>query len=150
MKNNYKIYVISLGCPKNQVDCEIMVNKLISGGFTIADSIEASDAVLINTCAFIEDAKTEAIETILEVAEYKKAGIISAIIVTGCLSERYQDEVIREMPEVDAAIGIGADKDIVKVCIKALSGVSTSFFPSKDLLPLNDERTLFTPPHWLI
>lgn len=148
MKNNYKIYVISLGCPKNQVDCEIMLNKLISGGFTIADSIEASDAVLINTCAFIEDAKTEAIETILEVAEYKKAGIISAIIVTGCLSERYQDEVIREMPEVDAAIGIGADKDIVKVCMKALSGVSTSFFPSKDLLPLSGERTLFTPPHW--
>lgn len=148
MKNNYKIYIISLGCPKNQVDCEIMVNKLISGGFTIADSIEASDAVLINTCAFIEDAKTEAIETILEVAEYKKAGIISAIIVTGCLSERYQDEVIREMHEVDAVIGIGADKDIVKVCMKALSGVSTSFFPSKDLLPLSGERTLFTPPHW--
>lgn len=148
MKNNYNIYIISLGCPKNQVDCEIMVNKLISGGFTIADSIEKSDAVLINTCAFIEDAKTEAIETILEVAEYKKAGIISAIIVTGCLTERYQDEVMKEMPEVDAAIGIGADKDIVKVCMKALSGVTTNFFPSKDLLPLNGERTLFTPPHW--
>lgn len=148
MKNNYKIYIISLGCPKNQVDCEIMVNKLMSGGFQIADSIENSDAVLINTCAFIEDAKTEAIETILEVAEYKKAGIISAIIVTGCLTERYQDEVMKEMPEVDAAIGIGADKDIVKVCMKALSGVTTNFFPSKDLLPLSGERTLFTPPHW--
>lgn len=148
MKNNYSIYIISLGCPKNQVDCEIMVNKLISGGFTIADSIENSNAVLINTCAFIEDAKTEAIETILEVAEYKKAGIISAIIVTGCLTERYQDEVMKEMPEVDAAIGIGADKDIVKVCMKALSGVTTNFFPSKELLPLNGERTLFTPPHW--
>lgn len=148
MKNNYKIYIISLGCPKNQVDCEIMVNKLMSGGFQIADSIENSDAVLINTCAFIEDAKTEAIETILEVAEYKKAGIISAIIVTGCLTERYQYEVMKEMPEVDAAIGIGADKDIVKVCMKALSGVTTNFFPSKDLLPLSGERTLFTPPHW--
>lgn len=120
----------------------------MSGGFQIADSIENSDAVLINTCAFIEDAKTEAIETILEVAEYKKAGIISAIIVTGCLTERYQDEVMKEMPEVDAAIGIGADKDIVKVCMKALSGVTTNFFPSKDLLPLSGERTLFTPPHW--
>lgn len=148
MKNNYKIYIISLGCPKNQVDCEIMVNKLMSGGFQIADSIENSDAVIINTCAFIEDAKTEAIETILEVAEYKKAGIISAIIVTGCLTERYQDEVMKEMPEVDAAIGIGADRDIVKVCMKALSGVTTNFFPSKDLLPLSGERTLFTPPHW--
>lgn len=148
MKNNYKIFIISLGCPKNQVDCEIMANKLISAGFQIAESIEDSDAVLINTCAFIEDAKTEAIENILEVAEYKKAGIISAVIVTGCLTERYQDEVMKEIPEIDAAIGIGADDDIVKVCMKALSGVTTNFFPSKDLLPLSGERTLFTPPHW--
>ena len=148
MKNNYKIFIISLGCPKNQVDCEIMANKLISAGFQIAESIEDSDAVLINTCAFIEDAKTEAIENILEVAEYKKAGIISAVIVRGCLTERYQDEVMKEIPEIDAAIGIGADDDIVKVCMKALSGVTTNFFPSKDLLPLSGERTLFTPPHW--
>ena len=148
MKNNYKIFIISLGCPKNQVDCEIIANKLISAGFQIAESIEDSDAVLINTCAFIEDAKTEAIENILEVAEYKKAGIISAVIVTGCLTERYQDEVMKEIPEIDAAIGIGADDDIVKVCMKALSGVTTNFFPSKDLLPLSGERTLFTPPHW--
>lgn len=148
MKNNCKIFIISLGCPKNQVDCEIMVNKLISAGFGIADRIDDSDAVLINTCAFIEDAKTEAIENILEAAEYKKAGIISAIIVTGCLTERYRDEVMKEIPEIDAAVGIGADNDIVKICMKALSGITTNFFPSKDLLPLNGKRTLFTPPHW--
>lgn len=125
-----------------------MVNKLISAGFGIADRIDDSDAVLINTCAFIEDAKTEAIENILEAAEYKKAGIISAIIVTGCLTERYRDEVMKEIPEIDAAVGIGADNDIVKICMKALSGITTNFFPSKDLLPLNGKRTLFTPPHW--
>lgn len=72
MKNNYKIYIISLGCPKNQVDCEIMVNKLISGGFTIADSIEASDAVLINTCAFIEDAKQKLLKPYLKSLNIKR------------------------------------------------------------------------------
>ena len=148
MKNNYSIYIISLGCPKNQVDCEMMAHKLTASGFHIAEQIEDADAVLINTCAFIEDAKTEAIETILEVSAYKKAGIISAIIVTGCLTERYQNEVMKEMPEIDAAVGIGADSDIAKICLKALSGVTTNFFPSKDLLPLSGERTLFTPPHW--
>lgn len=148
MKNNYSIYIISLGCPKNQVDCEMMAHKLTASGFHIAEQIEDADAVLINTCAFIEDAKTEAIETILEISAYKKAGIISAIIVTGCLTERYQDEVMKEMPEIDAAVGIGADSDIAKICLKALSGVTTNFFPSKDLLPLSGERTIFTPPHW--
>ena len=148
MKISNKIYIISLGCPKNQVDCEIMANKLKRAGFILVDSIEDSDAVLINTCAFIEDAKKEAIENILEVAQYKKAGMISAIIVTGCLSERYQDEVMKEMPEIDAAVGIGANNDIAKICMKALSGVTTNFFPSKDLLPLSEKRTLFSPAHW--
>ena len=148
MKDNYSIYVISLGCPKNQVDCEMMVKKLTDAGFSVAQQIEAADAVLINTCGFIEDAKTEAIENILEAVEYKKAGLVSAVIVTGCLTERYQQEVMKEIPEIDAAIGIGANSDIVKICLKALNGVKTEFFPAKDLLPLNDERVSFTPPHW--
>lgn len=148
MKKQNKIYIISLGCPKNQVDCEIMVCKLINAGFIISDDIEDTDAVLINTCGFIEDAKKEAIENILDAVEYKKAGLISAIIVTGCLTERYQQEVMKEIPEIDAAVGIGADKDIVKICVKALNGLKTDFFPSKYLLPLSGERCLFTPPHW--
>ena len=148
MKDNYSIYVISLGCPKNQVDCEMMVKKLTDAGFSVAQQIEAADAVLINTCGFIEDAKTEAIENILEAVEYKKAGLVSAVIVTGCLTERYQQEVMKEIPEIDAAVGIGANSDIVKICLKALKGVKTEFFPAKDLLPLNDERVSFTPPHW--
>ena len=104
--------------------------------------------MIINTCGFIEDAKREAIETILEVAEYKKAGIISAIVVTGCLAERYQDEIIKEIPEVDSVIGIGADNDIVKVCHKALLGVRTSFYPDKKYLLLEGDRMLSTPKHW--
>lgn len=146
--NKYKIAIISLGCPKNQVDCEIIVNKLETAGFEIVGNMEEADAVVVNTCGFIEDAKTEAIEAILETAEYKKAGIISAIIVTGCLAERYKDEVILEIPEIDAVVGIGANEDIAKVCLKALNGIKTSFFPDKNLLPLNGQRTLFTPPHW--
>ena len=110
--------------------------------------IEDSDLMIVNTCGFIEDAKREAIETILEVAQYKAAGVISAIVVTGCLAERYQDQVMEEIPEVDAVIGIGANADIVKVCQKALCGVQTNFFPCKELLPLEGERMLSTPAHW--
>lgn len=145
---NFKVGMISLGCPKNQVDGEVMLEKLNKSGFDIAQSIEDSDVMIINTCGFIEDAKREAIETILEVAEYKKAGLISAIVVTGCLAERYQDEILKEMPEVDSVIGIGADRDIVKVCQKALIGVQTSFYPDKKYLLLEGDRMLSTPPHW--
>lgn len=145
---NIKVGMISLGCPKNQVDGELMLEKLNKAGFSVAQTIEDSDIMIINTCGFIEDAKREAIETILEVAEYKSAGLISSIVVTGCLAERYQEEIIKEIPEVDSVIGIGADKDIVKVCQKAAVGISTTFFPDKKLLPLEGERMLSTPPHW--
>lgn len=144
----YKVGMISLGCPKNQVDGEIILKKLSDAGFQIVNEIEQSDLMIVNTCGFIESAKTEAIETILEVAEYKNAGLISAIIVTGCLAERYQDEILKEMPEVDAVIGIGSNKDIVKICQKALVGLKTSSFENKCYLPLDDERMLSTPPHW--
>ena len=144
----FKVGMISLGCPKNQVDGEIMLQKLNMGGFETAQSIEDSNVMVINTCGFIEDAKREAIETILEVAEYKTAGLISAIVVTGCLAERYQDEILKEIPEVDAVIGIGADRDIAKVCQKALVGVRSSFYPDKKYLLLEGDRMLSTPPHW--
>lgn len=140
--------MISLGCPKNQVDGEVLLAKLADAGFKIVNTIEDSDIMIVNTCGFIEAAKTEAIETILEVAEYKKAGIVSAIVVTGCLAERYKDDVLSELPEVDAVVGIGANSDIVKVCQKALCGISTANFPNKCYLPLNEKRMLSTPPHW--
>ena len=96
MKNTYKVGMISLGCPKNQVDGELLLEKLSENGFQIVQRIEDSDLMIVNTCGFIEDAKREAIETILEVAQYKAAGVISAIVVTGCLAERYQDQVMEE------------------------------------------------------
>ncbi len=148
MAMGYKVGMISLGCPKNQVDGEALLAKLAHAGYQIVNEIEDSDVMIVNTCGFIEDAKREAIDTILEVAQYKEAGLISAIVVTGCLAERYQDEILKEMPEVDAVIGIGANSDIVKVCDKALCGIKTSNYPNKCYLPLDDKRVLSTPPHW--
>ncbi|MGN0459127.1 MAG: 30S ribosomal protein S12 methylthiotransferase RimO [Eubacterium sp.] len=148
LMNNFKVGMISLGCPKNQVDGEALLARLQQAGYIIVNKIEDSDVMIVNTCGFIEDAKREAIETILEVAEYKNAGLISAIVVTGCLAERYQDEIIKEMPEVDAVLGIGANGDIVKACDKALCGITTTNFPNKCFLPLDDKRLLSTPPHW--
>lgn len=143
-----KVGMISLGCPKNQVDGEALLAKLKKAGYEIVNSIEDSDVMIINTCGFIEQAKKEAIDTILEVAEYKNAGLISAIVVTGCLAERYQDEIIKKMPEVDAVLGIGANSDIVKACDKALCGIVTTSFPNKCYLSINDERIISTPSHW--
>ena len=143
-----KVGMISLGCPKNQVDGEALLAKLQKAGYEIVNNIEDSDVMIVNTCGFIEQAKKEAIDTILEVAEYKNAGLISAIVVTGCLAERYQDEIIKEMPEVDAVLGIGANSDIVKTCDKALCGIVTTSFPNKCYLSINDERIISTPSHW--
>lgn len=148
MAKGYKVGMISLGCPKNQVDGEALLAKLVAAGYQIVNEIENSDVMIVNTCGFIEDAKRETIDTILEVAQYKEAGVISALVVTGCLAERYQDEILKEMPEVDAVIGIGANADIVKVCDKALCGIQTSNFPNKCYLPIDDERLLSTPSHW--
>lgn len=148
MAKGFSVGMISLGCPKNQVDGEALLAKLSQAGYNIVNTIEDSDVMIVNTCGFIEDAKTEAIETILEVAQYKEAGLISAIVVTGCLAERYQDEILKEMPEVDAVIGIGANANIVKVCDKALCGIKTSSYPNKCYLPLDGERMLSTPSHW--
>lgn len=148
MAKGYKVGMISLGCPKNQVDGEALLAKLATAGYQIVNEIENSDVMIVNTCGFIEDAKREAIDTILEVAQYKEAGVISALVVTGCLAERYQDEILKEMPEVDAVIGIGANADIVKVCDKAMCGIQTSNYPNKCYLPIDDERLLSTPSHW--
>lgn len=148
MAKGYKVGMISLGCPKNQVDGEALLAKLAAAGYQIVNEIENSDVMIVNTCGFIEDAKREAIDTILEVAQYKEAGVISALVVTGCLAERYQDEILKEMPEVDAVIGIGANADIVKVCDKALCGIQTSNYPNKCYLPIDDERILSTSSHW--
>lgn len=145
---SYKVGMISLGCAKNRVDAEMMLYTLRSAGFTVIDDPALADAAIINTCGFIESAKQESIEEILELAKLKKEGRIKAIIVTGCLSERYQGDVMKELYEVDAVIGIGANARIAEVVTKALSGQKVESFPDKLQMPLNGGRVQSTPLHY--
>lgn len=138
--------MISLGCPKNQVDAEIMLSKIAEKYDIVNDAYEA-DAVIINTCGFIGDAKQEAIDTVLEMAELKNDGTISKIIVTGCLAQRYREAVSEEMPEVDAVLGIGANGDIVEALDRVFEEERLNLFPPKNQLPLCGERMLTTPPY---
>lgn len=140
--------MISLGCPKNQVDAELMLAKLDEAGFRISNEISGCDVVIVNTCGFIEDAKREAIENILEMAEYKEAGEIKSIVVTGCLAERYKEEIMAEMPEVDVVVGIGNNADIVQLVNKAIAGEKTIAFSARENLPLEGQRLLTTPDYW--
>ncbi len=144
----YKIGMISLGCPKNQVDAERMLAQFDKCGFTIADCYEGVDAVIINTCGFIDAAKQEAIENILEMAELKEEGTVGKIIVTGCLAQRYKDEILTEIPEVDAIVGIGANGDIADIVKRVIDGESVYAMPDNSCLPLVGERLLTTPEHW--
>lgn len=146
---NYKIGMISLGCPKNQVDAEHMLALMDAEGWEIVDYVDGCDAVIVNTCGFIDDAKKEAIENILDMVELKKEGAISKIIVTGCLAQRYKDEIVKEIPEVDAVIGIGANGDIIKTVEEVMSGVDTiENYPPQCDLPLEGQRILTTPQYW--
>ena len=140
--NMYKVSMVSLGCPKNQVDAEMMLATLKNAGFQIGVPEAEADAIIINTCGFIEEAKKEAIENILEAAQYKKTGKCKALIVTGCLAERYRDDVTEEIPEVDVCAGIGADGDIAKIVTEAINGSRTNFFAEKADLSLNGDRIL--------
>ncbi|MEG0979470.1 MAG: 30S ribosomal protein S12 methylthiotransferase RimO [Oscillospiraceae bacterium] len=144
----YKIGMISLGCPKNQVDAELMLAKLEQEGFEIVNDAVGADAVIVNTCGFIDDAKKEAIENILEMAQLKEDGELKKLIVTGCLAERYKQEVLDEIPEIDAIIGIGANEDIAKICKETIEGKQIALFPSKDKIVLNGQRLLTTPKYW--
>lgn len=140
---------IHLGCPKNVVDGEILIKKLIDGGFEYVDYMEEdADIVIVNTCGFIDDAKKEAIENILDVADMKKEGTVEALVVTGCLAERYRQELAGEIPEIDAVVGIGANSDIVEICRNILLGKRENVFPEKELLPLDGSRALSTPEYW--
>ena len=148
MSTQKTVGMISLGCPKNQVDAELMLDKLARAGFAISGDIEGCDAVIVNTCGFIEAAKVEAIENILDMAEYKKSGDIQKLIVTGCLSERYQYDIRKEMPEVDAVVGIGENANIVQIVDEVLGGDLVEAFADKELLPLTGGRILTTPDYW--
>lgn len=145
----YKVGMISLGCPKNQVDAEHMLALIDAAGCEIVDYVDGCDVVIVNTCGFIDDAKKEAIENILDMVELKKEGVISKIVVTGCLAQRYKDEIVTEIPEVDAVVGIGANGDIVKTIEEVMSGVDTiEKYPPRCDLPLEGQRILTTPQYW--
>ncbi len=138
----YKVCMVSLGCPKNQVDAEMMLSLLEKGGLEICSEEAQADAIIINTCGFIEAAKAEAIENILEASEYKTNGNCKALIVTGCLAERYRDDVTEEIPEVDVCVGIGANSKIADIVISAIEGKCENSYGEKDDLDLNGERIL--------
>jgi len=138
----YKVCMVSLGCPKNQVDAEMMLSTLENAGFEICAEEAAADAIIINTCGFIEAAKAEAIENILEASEYKKDGNCKALIVTGCLAERYRDDVTEEIPEVDVCVGLGSNSKIAEIVKKAIEGEKQNSYGEKTGLDLNGERIL--------
>ncbi len=146
---NKKIGMISLGCPKNQVDAEIMLAQLAQNGFEITDDVDGADAVIVNTCGFIEDAKKEAIENILDMVQLKNEGLIGKIVVTGCLAERYKEEILKEIPEVDAVVGIGSNGKICEILNQVIDeGKTVESFGEKTCLSLEGERMLTTPSYY--
>lgn len=142
-----KVGMISLGCPKNQVDAEMMLQRLHEAGYTLTNDEASADVVVINTCGFIDDAKKEAIENILEMAALKQEGTIRGIVVTGCLAERFREEIKRELPEVDAVLGIGKNADVVAAVEAAYAGRPMEAFGEKLDLPMEGERILTTPAY---
>ena len=146
---NQKVAVVSLGCAKNQVDAEMLLFTLREKGFEIVGAPEDADAVIVNTCGFIDSAKQESIDEIIELGELKREGKIKAIVVTGCLAERYQDEITQQLYEIDAAVGIGANAQIAEIVEKALGRIDENealeFFPNKLDLPLDGGRVQSTP-----
>ena len=139
---------ISLGCAKNQVDCERMMYRLQEAGHTICPNVVGCDAVVINTCGFIDSAKTEAIDNIIQMGQLKQEGHIGKILVTGCLSQRYQQEILTEMPEVDGVLGTGSYTKIVEAVDEILNGNTVSDFDSIDLPEEETGRVVTTPEHY--
>ncbi|RHQ57594.1 30S ribosomal protein S12 methylthiotransferase RimO [Dorea sp. AF24-7LB] len=138
------ILFISLGCDKNLVDSEVMLGLLDAKGYQIVDDETQADIIVINTCCFVHDAKEESIQTILEMAEYKKEGRLKALIVTGCLAQRYRQEIIDEIPEVDAVLGTTAYDKIVEAVEEALAGAGHVELENVNALPLVDTKRLVT------
>ncbi len=144
----YKVGMVSLGCPKNQVDAEIMLEKLRLGGYKLVEDAAMGDVAIVNTCGFIESAKAESIEEILEIARLKAEGKIKAIIATGCLAERYKNDVLEEISELDGVVGIGANDRICEAVERVLAGEKVAFFGEKDELPMEGGRVLTNLPYF--
>lgn len=145
---SYKIYLLSLGCPKNLVNSEQMLAILKNGGMEIVESPEKADAAIVNTCGFIDAAKEEAINAILSLAALKSEGGLSALVVTGCLAERYKDEFLRELPEVDAVLGTGSYQNILEAVQGAMEHCAPiELFAPQESSPIEGERVLLTPKY---
>ncbi len=143
---NINIGIVSLGCAKNQVDAEIMAGELTAAGYVMTPDPAEAEIIIINTCGFIDDAKQEAIDTILEMAQYKEDGCCKGIVVTGCLAQRYFTDIQESLPEADAVVGIGGYKDIL-TAVEAVVKGNTYFDNTEnyELDYLNGSRILFSP-----
>lgn len=143
-----KILFVSLGCDKNLVDSEHMLGMLAGGGYEITDFEEEADIIIINTCCFIESAKEESIDTILELAKYRTDGKCRALIVTGCMAERYRQEVMEEIPEVDAILGTNSGDAIQETITRVLNGEKAMVFHPLDTVSENGHRVMTTTGHY--
>ena len=141
-----RVFIMSLGCDKDRVDAEIMAAKLSAEGFTLVEDIRDCDCAIINTCGFIESAKKESIDAIFEAAGFKDTGELKGILVTGCLSHRYIDEIADEIPEADGFLALGGNADICNAVRKVLSGSKVKI--SSGDLPMSGDRILSTPGHY--
>ncbi len=139
-----KVGMVSLGCSKNQVDAEMLVSLVVENGYEISTNTDECDVVIINTCGFIEDAKQESINTILEFCGQKGEGSLRAVVVTGCLAERYREQLASEIPEVDVILGIGKNSEIAQVIARALEGQRVVESGDKNALDLDGERVMTT------
>ena len=143
-----RIGFISLGCAKNQVDCERMMYRVQEAGFEVQADVVGSDVVVINTCGFIDSAKSEAIDAILQMAQLKEQGLVGKILVTGCLSQRYQQQILEELPEVDGILGTGSYTEIVPAIESLLAQQQVQDFGSIDAPEVETGRILTTPEHY--
>ena len=146
MEANYAL--ISLGCAKNLVNSEQMLYLMDQAGFQLVPDPDGADLVIVNTCGFIDAAKTEAIDTILQMAQLKQAGRLGGIIVTGCLAERYQAEILQELPEIDAVLGVGSFGEIVSAAKAVLSGRQLQLFGDRNAAVEEIPRVVSTGPAW--
>lgn len=142
-----KIGFVSLGCSKNLVDTEVMLHHLATAGYEITAEAEEADVIVLNTCGFIESAKNESIENILDLAWLKENGKLKGLICTGCLAERYREEIMKEMPEVDALLGVGSLSAITDAVRAVEKGEKFTCFLDKETAPLGGDRVLTTPEY---
>ena len=148
MSQTLKVGFVSLGCPKNQLDAEVMLHELYDAGFEIVSEDIDADVVIVNTCAFIESAKQESIDNIIDIGWLKKNRQLKGIVVTGCLAERYRDAIFDELPEVDAVLGVGSIHEIVNAVKSAAKGKRYSSYLDKDCVRLGGERIITTPEYY--